>query len=86
MVSKTGCEFGRINRLRIEEMQKNHQEIIGMLGAMKTKEEEMFNHFTEKYDKMFEKMREKVPQWVVIFIGLMGALIGGLAVWTLTHK
>lgn len=83
---KTGCEFGRTNRLFIDDMKKNQEEIMGSLNSIKTKNEEMFNHFTEKYDKMFEKMREKVPQWTTVIIGLLCAFVGALAVWAFTHR
>lgn len=85
-ISETGCEFGRTNRLFIEDIKKNQGKIMVSLDAIQKDNKEMFNHFTERYEIMFEKMREKVPQWVVIFIGLMGALLGGLAVWAFTHR
>jgi hypothetical protein len=83
---KSGCEFGRTNRIFIEDIQKNQGEILGGLNDIKKKNEEMFNHFTEKYEQMFEKAREKVPQWTTVIIGLLCTFVGGLAVWAFTRR
>ena len=80
-----GCEFGRMNRTRIASVESNMDEIRKSLISIQEKNTQMFNHFTERYEEMFEKMRDRVPQWSIIVTGILCAAVGGLGVWALTH-
>jgi len=79
------CEFGRVNRLRIETIEENQKELMTGIKDIKEKNEQMFNHFTETYEAMFKEAMSKSPQWMTVLAGIFGALIGGLAIWALTR-
>jgi len=91
-----GCEYGRQNRLYIENIKTDFKDISGKLSQIQNKNEEMFNHFTEKYEEMFkrfdekydvivEKTRDRLPLWVTVLASLMASAIVGLAVYVITH-
>ena len=38
----------------------------------------MFNHFTEKYEKIFTELKERLPKWAVWALTSFAAIIGAL--------
>jgi len=85
MVKSIGCEFGRSNRMHIETIQKNQDSIMTSLKEIQITNKEMFNHFTDKYEAMFKEAMTKTPSWITAVAGISGVIIGGLAIWALTH-
>lgn len=80
-----GCEFGRVNRLRLKGLEENQDKIMLGIENIDTKTTNMFNHFTERYEEMFKKAMSKVPQWALA-IGAIGSFIlGALIVFVITH-
>lgn len=84
MVIKS-CEFGRNNRIKIEQLEKGQGEIMIGIKDIQTKNVEMFNHFTERYEAMFEKAMKNVPQWLTWTIAAGCSLIVGLIMFIVTH-
>lgn len=80
-----GCEFGRFNRARIDRLEETQSQIMKSLKDIQNSNTEMFNHFTERYEKMFKELEDRMPKWVVIVGALGGTLIGGLLIWAVTH-
>jgi len=84
-LNKDGCEFGRVNRLQITALQQGQTDIMLGIKEVREKNVEMFNHFTERYEKMFKETANRMPTWVTIVGSIGGILLGGLIVWAVTH-
>ena len=80
-----GCEFGRVNRARLERLEEGQRSIMLSLDSIQKSNTNMFNHFTERYEAMFKETADRMPKWVVVMGTLGGTLIGALVIWALTH-
>lgn len=79
------CEFGRVNRMRVEKLEEGQVEILKSLKEIKDSNTNMFNHFTERYEQMFKETANRLPVWVLVMGSMGSALLGGLLIWALTH-
>ena len=81
----TGCELGRTNRMKIEQLEKGQEQIMIGIKDIQAKNTEMFNHFTERYEEMFEKAMKNMPQWLAWTIAAGCSLIVSLVTFIVTH-
>ena len=77
----TKCAYGLVNREKILALEKKMENVDGKLDKIINKNEEMFNHFTERYEAMFEKLRSRVPGWMTIASTILGSMVTGLIVY-----
>lgn len=80
------CEYGRINRMRIERLEEGQIQIMNTLKDIQNSNKEMFNHFTDRYEQMFKETAKRMPTWVTVIGTCGGALLGGLLIWALTNR
>lgn len=50
-----------------------------MLEKIDKRQIEMFNHFTEKYEKIFTELKERLPKWASMALGVLCIMLGALA-------
>ena len=81
---KTGCTFGIINRERIEVLDKKMEGVDKKLDKIIDGNKEMFNHFTERYESMFEQLRSRVPIWVSVLFTIGGIMLSAMLTYILT--
>lgn len=84
-LDKEGCEYGRVNRAKLENISGQVGECLTGINKISEKNEQMFNHFTERYEEMFKEAMTKFPQWIIVVAGIGGVIIGSLAIFALTH-
>lgn len=81
-----GCEYGRITRIKIDNLENTTKEILVGIKDIQAKNIDMFNHFTERYEAMQKDAMNKFPPWLTAIMTLGGTLLGALVVWALTHR
>jgi hypothetical protein len=81
----TKCSFGLVTRERVDTLDIKVNSINNKLDQIITENKNMFNHFTERYEKMFKEMADRLPKWI-LFVGSIGSsILTGLIMWILTR-
>lgn len=79
------CDLSKENNIMIQALKENITSIKDSVGKIENSNKEMFNHFSERYEIMFEKLRNRIPYWVVISSTILGSILTGLAVFLITQ-
>jgi len=66
---KTGCPFGRENRIMIQDLKENVGEIKDILKAVDSKITDLFNH-----------QSSRLPPWTAFWITFLASIAVGSAV------
>ena len=66
---ENGCSYGKVTRTMVDNIQKS-------LDRIESKNTEMFNHFSERYEVMFEKLRSRAPYSLTIVISILATFLG----------
>lgn len=75
------CDLSKENSIIINSVRENINSIKTSVEKIENSNKEMFNHFSERYEAMFEKLRSRVPVWVIIMTTTMGSTLSGLLVY-----
>jgi len=81
---KQNCDLSKENRIIINTVKENINSIKTSVEKIEKSNGEMFNHFTERYESMFERLRSRVPVWVTIITTTMSSALAGLIVLLIT--
>ena len=68
-----------LNKQSISHLREGLTRIEDIVIDIKKENKEMFNHFTEKYEKIFKELKERLPRWAVWALTILAAIIGALA-------
>jgi hypothetical protein len=72
------CSFGKENRIMIYEIKDN-------INRIEKKVDIGFSNIDTRITELFNHQSSKLPPWIVVLGSLGGALLGGLAIFALTH-
>ena len=67
-----------LNKQSIEVLKEGQNRQEGLLKDIQKSNVTMFNHFTEKYEKIFTELKERLPKWAVWALTSFAAIIGAL--------
>ena len=75
-----GCAYGMVNREMINNLKSDLTEIKKSTGEIVESNNKMFNHFSERYEKMFDKVKNRISLPMTFVITFLTSLCVGLIV------
>lgn len=64
-----------------EEIISNLYDIKNSLCEIQSENEEMFNHFTERYEEMFKQIQKKtIPVWLLFILTMLSSTTVGIII------
>jgi len=79
------CDLSRENSILIKSLKENLCGIKKSVDKIESSNKEMFNHFSERYEQMFEKLRNRVPFWMTAATTGLSSILTGIVVYAVSH-
>lgn len=79
MAGKNGCEFGAINRQKIEDLKEN-------VESMKSDLKDSTDKMTGKMTELFNHQSQRLPLWVTMLLTGMAGFLGFTIEFIISHK